>query len=148
MPYFRTDPMSAPALRHVFVYGTLRQGDVRDITRLQPAPRFVGTGSVAGVLYDLGPYPGLLLGGEGRVAGEVYAISAGLERVLDEIEEVWPQQTGEYAKRDVAVQMDGAAEAAGPVCLVYEINPGRLVGCPVITGGDWRQRNSAPNGKP
>jgi gamma-glutamylcyclotransferase (GGCT)/AIG2-like uncharacterized protein YtfP len=140
--------MSAPALRHVFVYGTLRRGDVRDITRLQPAPRFIGMGSVAGLLYDLGPYPGLLLGGTGRVVGEVYAISAGLERVLDEIEEVWPQQTGEYAKRDIAVQMDGAPEVAGPVCLVYEINPERLAGCPVIKGGDWRQRHSAPHGKP
>lgn len=139
--------MTAHASRHVFVYGTLRRGDVRDITRLQPAPQFIGRGSVAGVLYDLGPYPGLLLGGEGRVVGEVYAISAELERLLDQIEEVWPQQTGEYAKRDVAVQMDGTLAAAAPVCLVYEINPGRLAGCPVIPGGDWRQRSPASRGR-
>ncbi|MDP1565504.1 MAG: gamma-glutamylcyclotransferase family protein, partial [Polaromonas sp.] len=101
--------MTDPAVRHVFVYGTLRRGDVRDITNQQPAPQFIGMGSVAGVLYDLGPYPGVLLGGAGRVAGEVYAISAELERVLDEIEEVWPQQSGEYSRREVAVQMDDAA---------------------------------------
>ena len=130
--------MTASATRHVFVYGTLRRGDVRDITRLQPAPVFIGMASVAGLLYDLGPYPGLLLGGEGRVVGEVYAIDAELERVLDEIEEVWPQQTGEYSKRDVSVQLDGAT-AVG--CLVYEINPERLAGHPVITGGDWRRRS-------
>jgi gamma-glutamylcyclotransferase (GGCT)/AIG2-like uncharacterized protein YtfP len=140
--------MTAPASRHVFVYGTLRRGDVRDITRLQPAPQFIGSGSVAGVLYDLGPYPGLLLGGEGRVVGEVYAVCADLERLLDEIEEVWPQQTGEYAKRDVVVQMEGTLAAAAPVCLVYEINPERLAGCPVITGGDWRQRSPALRGSP
>ncbi len=132
--------MSTPAARYVFVYGTLRRDDVRDITRLQPTPLFVGMASVAGRLYDLGPYPGLLLGGEGRVVGEVYVISAALERRLDQIEEVWPQQTGEYSKREVAVQMEGVASAAGPVCLVYEINASRLVGCPVITGGDWRRR--------
>ncbi len=132
--------MTATATRHVFVYGTLRRGDVRDITRLQPAPQFIGMASVAGVLYDLGPYPGLLLGGAGRVVGEVYAISAGLERRLDEIEEVWPQQSGEYSRREVAVQMQDAPAATGPVCLVYEINPARLAGCPVIGGGDWRRR--------
>ncbi|MBA3594271.1 MAG: gamma-glutamylcyclotransferase [Polaromonas sp.] len=132
--------MTTLAPRHVFVYGTLRRGDVRDITRLQPAPQFVGVGSVAGLLYDLGPYPGLLLGGEGRVTGEVYAISAELERLLDEIEEVWPQQSNEYFKREVAVRMDTAPTGGGPACLVYEINPDRLAGCPVIAGGDWRRR--------
>lgn len=132
--------MTAPAPRHVFVYGTLRRDEVRDITRLQPAPQFAGMASIAGVLYDLGPYPGLLLGGKGRVTGEVYTISTALERLLDEIEEVWPQQTGEYSKREVAVQMDGAPAAAGPVCLVYEINASRLAGCPVITSGDWCRR--------
>ncbi len=133
--------MTAEASRHVFVYGTLRRGDVRDITCLRPAPQFIGMGSVAGVLYDLGPYPGAVLGGAGRVAGEVYAISAGLERLLDEIEEVWPQQSGEYSKREVAVQMDDAAAGDVRWCLVYEINPERLAGCPVITGGDWRRRS-------
>ncbi|MDP1567232.1 MAG: gamma-glutamylcyclotransferase family protein, partial [Polaromonas sp.] len=102
--------------------------------------QFIGTGSVTGVLYDLGSYPGLRLGSAGRVAGEVYAISAELERVLDEIEEVWPQQSGEYSRREVAVQMDDAAAGDVRVCLVYEINPERLAGCRVITGGDWRRR--------
>jgi gamma-glutamylcyclotransferase (GGCT)/AIG2-like uncharacterized protein YtfP len=140
MPQFPARPLTAPALRHVFVYGTLRRGDVRDITCLQPPPRFIGMGSVAGVLYDLGPYPGLLLGGTGRVVGEVYAIGAELERVLDEIEEVWPQQSGEYGRREVTVQMHDAPAAGGLLCLVYEINPARLAGRPVIGGGDWRRR--------
>ena len=95
--------------RHVFVYGTLRRGDVRDINQLQPAPVFVGMASVQGVLYDLGAYPGVLLGGEGMVTGEVYAISAALEQALDTIEEVWPQATGEYNKREVMVQQIGRA---------------------------------------
>ena len=83
----------ASATRHAFVYGTLRRGDDNDINRLQPAPVFVGEARIKGRMYHLGRYPGVLLGGPHDVAGEVYAISAELERVLDEIEELYPQQT-------------------------------------------------------
>ena len=71
--------------RYVFVYGTLRRGGSNDINRLAPAPVWVGEASIAGTLYDFGRYPGVVLGGEGRVVGEVYGIDASLERVLDEI---------------------------------------------------------------
>lgn len=119
--------------RHVFVYGTLRRGQSNDITRLAPAPRFVGEGSIAGTMYHLGRYPGVTLGGDGVVAGEVYAITAELERVLDEIEELYPQQTDEYFKRIVAVEVAG-----NPVeCIVYEINPRYVVAARPIVGGDW-----------
>ena len=134
------EPTTPSTSRHVFVYGTLRRGDVRDITRLRPAPQYVGLASVAGVLYDLGPYPGVVLGGPARVTGEVYAISAELERQLDVIEEVWPQQTGEYRKQAVRVLLDQPQALSGAVeldCLVYEINPARAVGQSVITGGAW-----------
>ena len=134
------EPTPPSASRHVFVYGTLRRDDVRDITRLRPAPQFVGMASVAGVLYDLGPYPGVVLGGPARVTGEVYAISAELERQLDVIEEVWPQQTVEYRKQAVRGRLDQPQALSGAVeldCLVYEINPARAVGQSVITGGDW-----------
>jgi gamma-glutamylcyclotransferase (GGCT)/AIG2-like uncharacterized protein YtfP len=138
-----TESLPLPAAaRYVFVYGTLRRGDVRDINRLSPAPRFVGHASVNGTLYHLGSYPGIVLGGEGAVRGEVYAITQALEHLLDEIEEVWPQQTGEYAKREVEVQMlpgaDGTPAEPGRLpCLLYEIAPDQLIGRPAITGGDW-----------
>ena len=131
------------ATRHVFVYGTLRRGGSNDITRLAPAPRFVGMARVDGQMYDLGAYPGLILGkAEGQpeecaaVQGEVYAIGPALEAVLDEIEEVFPQATGEYAKQELNVLVDGVAVQ----CIVYEINPLRTAGKPVIAGGDWFQR--------
>ncbi len=135
-----SEPTPPSVRRHVFVYGTLRRGDVRDITRLRPEPQFVGMASVAGVLYDLGPYPGVVLGGPARVIGEVYAISGALERQLDEIEEVWPQQTGEYHKQTVRVRLDQPEPSSGAMeldCLVYEINPTRTAGKPVLTSGDW-----------
>ncbi|MCZ8258425.1 MAG: gamma-glutamylcyclotransferase [Polaromonas sp.] len=136
--------MPQPSPRYVFVYGTLRKGEERDINRMRPAPRWIGRGSVAGVMHHLGRYPGLVLGGEGSVHGEVYAVEAELERVLDEIEEVWPQQTGEYAKREVAVLLDAPGASSGPgdavrelVCLLYEIAPEHTQGKPIIASGDW-----------
>ena len=74
----------------------------------------------------------------GAVAGEVYAIEPALERVLDEIEEVFPQRRDEYFKREVRVpvgdrQLD---------CLVYEINGGYAKDKPVIASGDWVQEQA------
>jgi len=128
--------MTPSATRHVFVYGTLRKGEERDINRLRPAPQSVGRAQVAGVMHHLGSYPGLVLGGTGVVHGEVYAVSPELERVLDEIEEVWPQQTGEYTKREVVVQLDSTPRRE-LLCVLYEISPERTLGKPVIAGGDW-----------
>ena len=123
------------SVRRVFVYGTLRQGEARDINRLLPAPRLLGNARVAGMLYDLGAYPGLVLGASGWVHGEVYEISPELERLLDEIEEVWPQQSGEYCKRERLVRLD--EKAADIVCIVYELSADRIPGMAVIVCGDW-----------
>ena len=128
-----TDPRRLQAPRYVFVYGTLRKGQERDINRLQPAPLFMGNSRILGTLYDLGSYPGMRLGGEQWVQGEVYQITPELERQLDDIEEVWPQQTGEYVRREVAVQCAGREL----MCLVYEASAKRLQGRAVIEGGDW-----------
>lgn len=119
--------------RCVFVYGTLRRGGSNDITRLRPAPRFVGAAQVAGVLYHLGAYPGVLLGGDQWVMGEVYAIEPALEAVLDAIEGVVDQPGDEYIRREVAVRVEGQLLT----CLVYEINPLYARAAPVIPQGDW-----------
>lgn len=126
-------PQAPHTTRHVFVYGTLRRGDDNDITRLIPAPRWVGAARTAGTMYHFGRYPGVLLGGAGQVMGEVYEISPALERVLDEIEELYPQQTNEYFKRNISVLVEGRAID----CIVYEINAALVVGRPVIASGDW-----------
>ena len=129
-------PQPKEAVRHVFVYGTLRRGERNDIARYWPLPQFVGMSSIEGCLYDLGAYPGIVLGEGGRVVGEVYCITAEVEAELDILEEVKADGSGEYRKREVKVVTDGRALK----CLVYEIHPERLAGSLVIAGGDWVKR--------
>ncbi|MCR6477137.1 gamma-glutamylcyclotransferase [Variovorax sp. ZS18.2.2] len=118
---------------HVFVYGTLRRLGRNDIARYRPAPVFVEEASIAGTLYDLGAYPGIALGGVGRVKGEIYRVEPAVEAALDLLEEVAEDDSGEYIKREVRV----AVGAQWLDCLVYEIHPSRIAGRPVISGGDW-----------
>ncbi len=146
-------PDATPPARYVFVYGTLRRGDDNDITRLLPSPQYVGNTTIAGVMYHLGAYPGVILGqpsagqsgGQGagpstgtdavlgQIIGEVYAIQPALEAKLDEIEMIYPQQRDEYFKRDVQVTLGGQQLD----CIVYEINAAYVQNKPVIGSGDW-----------
>lgn len=128
-------PSPSP-VRCVFVYGTLRQGGSNDITRLLPAPRFVGPAQIQGTLYHLGAYPGLVLGDGKAVVGEVYAIEPGLESRLDGIEEIHGRPDDEYFKREVRLLVNGVPMD----CLVYEINPDRLAAAPRIDSGDWMRQ--------
>lgn len=118
---------------HVFVYGTLRRGGRNDIARYRPAPQWIGEANIAGTLFDLGAYPGIVLGGERRVKGEVYAIEPAVEAALDVLEEVADDDSGEYIKRQVRVDVGGQWFD----CLVYEIHPTRITGRKVIESGDW-----------
>ena len=129
-------PHSMPAARHVFVYGTLRRGRRNDIARFHPPARFVAEARIRGTLYDLGSYPGAVLDGRGPLVGEVYAITPALEAQLDRLEEVQPDDSGEYIKREVRVRVAGGEVE----CLVYEIHPARIAGRRVIASGNWFDR--------
>ncbi|MDQ0586670.1 gamma-glutamylcyclotransferase family protein [Variovorax paradoxus] len=119
--------------RHVFVYGTLRRGGRNDIARYRPAPVHVADATIAGTLYDMGAYPGAVLDGPRRIAGEIYRIAPPVEAALDRLEEVADDDSGEYIRRHVVVE----ADAQRFECLVYEIHPARIEGHAVIDGGDW-----------
>jgi gamma-glutamylcyclotransferase (GGCT)/AIG2-like uncharacterized protein YtfP len=122
-----------PEPRLFFVYGTLRRGDDNDITRLTPAPNFVGAASIHGTMYHLGGYPGVILGDASVIVGEVYEVSAELEKKLDAIESEYPAQSDEYIKREISVDVAGQSLQ----CFVYEINPAYTVGRSIIASGDW-----------
>ncbi|WP_244815816.1 gamma-glutamylcyclotransferase [Caballeronia sp. Lep1P3] len=130
-------------MQHVFVYGTLRAGEVNDINRAAErhaiaSPTFIGTAHVRGWLFDFGKYPGLVLDAAGSlVIGDVYRIEDSLVPVLDEIEEVYPGVEGLFRahRLHVEVQLDG--EAPHVDCLVYPVEASAVEGLPRIEGGDW-----------
>ena len=93
------EPDGAPdasAQRHVFVYGTLRRGGRNDIARYRPMPVHVADASIAATLYDLGAYPGAVLGGQRRVVGEIYRVAPQVEAELDRLEGVADNGSGGY----------------------------------------------------
>lgn len=126
-------------MRHVFVYGTLRKGEVNDIGQAAarhglPAPRLLGPASVRGRLYDFGHYPGLVPDAAGQpVRGDVYEIDDALVPVLDEIEEVYPGVDGLFLSREIGVSVAGRELR----CLFYPVGAESVAGRARIRDGDW-----------
>ena len=87
----------------LFVYGTLLNG-MGLWNDLVGSP-FLGHGIVAGVLYDLGGFPGLQEG-TGSVYGELYEISPEILNHLDEIEGYSPENpySSLYLRKEISVQ--------------------------------------------
>ncbi len=131
----------------LFVYGTLLSADngragraQRD--RLAREAVVFGAGTVAGALFDLGRYPGLVVGGvvTGRVHGEVLQLARVAHTLawLDDYEGIIPGQHphNEYERRRLPVLMatGETIEAWGYVYLNSTM-PARL-----IAGGSWLRR--------
>jgi gamma-glutamylcyclotransferase (GGCT)/AIG2-like uncharacterized protein YtfP len=121
----------------VFVYGTLRQGGVRAVSKLFPDARLIGTGTVRGWLHDLGAYPGLVLDAGGQaIVGEVYVVTDAALQAMDRIERYdASDEVGSYYVRrrvSAALSEGGALDA-----WVYECN-GRAyrLGTP-MSATDW-----------
>ncbi|CAG2133669.1 gamma-glutamylcyclotransferase family protein [Cupriavidus numazuensis] len=123
----------------VFVYGTLRAGEVNDLNAAArrhgiAAPTLLGTGTIAGRLYDFGTYPGLVLDpAAGPAVGDLYDVPEALLPVLDEIEEVYPGQASLFVREEQTVLHQGR-----PVnCLLYPVADAAVTGLPRIDSGDW-----------
>ncbi len=143
----------------VFVYGTLRRGEINDIAQAAaraglPEPRLAGMATVPGVLYDFGDWPGLAPeAGAAPVVGEVYEIDDALLRVLDGIEEYEPGRECLFVRRQVAVMLqpaaaqgatagappeNGTGPASGPVrCWYYPIDLRLAGGARRTEARDW-----------
>ncbi len=122
----------------LFVYGTLRSGGANDIAQFGSRARWQAPAWVRGRLHDLGPYPGLVMGGPVWVKGELYRIDPAIEPALDRLEQVWPDRTGEY-RRSLAMVVTRDHSGAEQVCaaLVYAMNAAIALRSPLIEGGDW-----------
>lgn len=113
----------------VFVYGTLRRGGERAMPELFPGAKFIGRAQARGSLYDLGPYPGLLLDGSGSpVAGEVYEVDDETLVRLDAFE-----ATSYYRRERVEVSLGEQSVE----CWVYVYDPQFYPRRRPITSGDW-----------
>lgn len=130
---------------YVFVYGTLRAGEINDVSYAAErhgieAPVYVGTTSLGGRLYDFGVYPGMVLDATacdghsaGRVTGDIYRIATALVPVLDEIEAVYPGEAGLFVRDMREVACDGKTYA----CIVYPVSESAVHALPQIADGDW-----------
>jgi gamma-glutamylcyclotransferase (GGCT)/AIG2-like uncharacterized protein YtfP len=120
---------------YVFVYGTLRLGGHANHL-MQQSGKFLEFATTLGTMYDLGAFPGITLGGDSQIVGEVWAIRPDAIPALDRYE-------GEgrlYTRRRHSVALAGGSEQ--PVW-VYEINEPRGR---VVASGDWL--NPYPKWKP
>jgi gamma-glutamylcyclotransferase (GGCT)/AIG2-like uncharacterized protein YtfP len=93
----------------------------------------MGSTWVKGQLYSRGWYPGIRLGGEQSVVGEVYQVSAQLLAQLDELEEVAPVPSGEYQRIQIKVECVGQQL----LCEIYELSAHCAAQSTVIEEGDW-----------
>lgn len=119
---------------HLFVYGTLRPGEVR-WQHLQPF--VVGDGietHTAGELYDTElDYPAAMFGGEGRIVGRVYQLDATLlAEALALLDEVESAVRGGYRRVPVAT-------GSGHTAWAYQCGEDALL-VRRIEGGDWLRR--------
>ncbi|OVZ62150.1 hypothetical protein CDO44_04670 [Pigmentiphaga sp. NML080357] len=125
---------------HVFVYGTLRRGEINDLERMAhrlglPAPEHLGPACVAGRLVDFGDWPGLIdqPGSALRVRGEVYAVDDALLAAMDQVEEYDPDGDSLFVRREIDLQVAGRVLR----CHYYPIEP-RLMGTAApIDHDDW-----------
>lgn len=130
-------------MQHVFVYGTLRAGEMNDINRAAARhgialPQWIGAAYVKGRLFDFGRYPGLVIDPDGEpIRGDVFRIDDALVPVLDEIEEVYPGVEGLFRPHRVHVTVDIEGAAHGVDCLMYPVAAHSVDGLPRIEGGDW-----------
>lgn len=116
----------------LFVYGALRKGASND-WRMKDA-RWLGPAEVAGTLVKIDWYPGLVLGEEGRVKGEVYEIGPDLLKELDEFEGIGlsDERNGGYQRIRAEVLLD----AESTEVWIYEWLKG-VEGYEIVSSGDW-----------
>ncbi len=133
---------SKPSLFRLFAYGTLRRGFRlhKELTRL--GVRWVGTGTIRGELYDLGPYPGARPSSNemSQITGELYHVENPelAWPALDQLEgyNFESSRTSQFVRTLATVTLDGGKSVAAHV---YWLNR-QPVSSRVIPSGDYANR--------
>ena len=131
---------SEQPVRHIVFYGTLASGERKHAELGLPrALTALGRRSLAGTLYDLGAFPGMVPG-SGRVAAELYRIDdVSLLRRLDEYEGWDPKDPGGslFVRRRIDVARFGKASGPTIPAWVYFYN-GPVDRAAVVVSGFWQ----------
>ncbi|MCB0640528.1 MAG: gamma-glutamylcyclotransferase [Phaeodactylibacter sp.] len=120
---------------YLLFYGSLRQGlDGRQKLNIEAFIEYLSNCRVPGRLYDLGPYPGLLLSEAGQVVCELYHIKdAQCIALLDAFEDFDPRNQAASLYLRKRIPVPGHHLEAW----IYEYNrpvrPDQF-----ITSGDWK----------
>ena len=122
---------------YCFVYGTLKRGQSNHHL-IADVVREVVAATVAGRLYDLGPFPALGPGGD-RVHGELVLIAPALLlptlRLLDQLEGFVPSDPrGSIYLREIAEATTDRGEVIAASLYRYNRDPATLRYLP---GGEW-----------
>jgi gamma-glutamylcyclotransferase (GGCT)/AIG2-like uncharacterized protein YtfP len=115
----------------LFVYGSLRRNAEQVAHPLLVDAAFVGGATVAGTLYAVAWYPGLVLAGEGAVHGELYELPSGrADAILHSLDDY---EGGGFRRRKVT-----AALASGDRCEAWTYAYlGPVHALEVIASGDY-----------
>jgi gamma-glutamylcyclotransferase (GGCT)/AIG2-like uncharacterized protein YtfP len=145
---------------HVFIYGTLLQGESRHVIIQDLSPISSGPATTAKVvLLDLGQFPGMILAGTGAgvvggvdagvvaesvVKGELYTFSDMFTvlQYLDEIEGYYGAGDDGSLFRRVVIEVDVEGEKIWAWAYFYNGTQGKNSAWPVIESGDWRHHRS------
>lgn len=126
--------ITAPPRTRVFVYGTLRRGASNHF-RMAGA-EFVCAGSVAGKLYQIDWFPGLILDAAGDpIRGEVFEVGPDLLAALDTFEGVSADESQSEYRRVTTV----VVPAHGNEALSADVWEwlGEVDESKRMKGGDW-----------
>jgi len=134
-------------MNRIFVYGTLmKKANHPMYGVLARNASFIGAGTIAGELYDLGSYPGVFIreGCIDRVIGEVYELNAETAaeawRTLDAYEMCGPTDPEPhlYQKQSILVSLHDVTETAAAIYVLRTV-PLHAV---LIPGGDYLSRQA------
>lgn len=121
----------------LFVYGLLMTGGSGyHALGLEVRVKRLGPEKIAGRLYHLGHYPGLIIGRHGVVQGELFSFDD--PKLLDELDayELYdPENPSRSEYRRIRVDLLGNGESAW----AYEYNRSTK-NKPIIATGNWRTR--------
>ncbi|WP_420145830.1 gamma-glutamylcyclotransferase family protein [Sphingobium sp.] len=122
---------------HLFVYGTLRPAFGGPMALwLSRSARLVGPAMIAGRLYRVADYPGLVPGPTGQVHGDLFALAdaAAVLAMLDDYEECAAHHPHPQEYRREAVIVPTAAGPARAWVYIYNHD---VAGLPLIADGDF-----------